>query len=116
VITGNVKKSNFFSPDPAKIFSGVTICTEGLLPGDSEVVKGIVSALGGQWRGPLVAEVTHLICMNLEGVSSFSSDMSYHLLKYMLLSEKVTEVARKRVATGNESRLTALVRFALHQV
>lgn len=59
----------FFSPDPAKIFSGVTVCTEGLPAGDSEAVKGIVSALGGQWRGPLVAEVTHLICLNLEGVS-----------------------------------------------
>lgn len=45
------------------------VCTEDLPPGDSETIKGIVAALGGQWRQALVVEVTHLVCTKPYGVS-----------------------------------------------
>lgn len=45
------------------------VATEDLPPGDSETIKGVVSALGGQYRQALVVEITHLFCTKPSGVS-----------------------------------------------
>lgn len=58
----------FYSPDPRMIFSGIVVCTEGLLNGDSAAVMGVVAALGGQWRVALNVDVTHLVCTQPGGV------------------------------------------------
>jgi hypothetical protein len=62
------QEEQFFSPDPRKIFSGVVVCTEDLPEGDSETIKGVVAAHGGQWRQPLMTDVTHLVCTKPSGV------------------------------------------------
>ena len=62
------QEEQFYSPDPKRIFSGIVVCTEDLPQGDSETIKGVVAALGGQWRQALVVEVTHLICTKPSGV------------------------------------------------
>lgn len=63
------QEEQFFSPDPQKVFSGVVVCTEDLPLGDSETIKGVVAALGGQSRQALMIEVTHLVCTKPSGVS-----------------------------------------------
>ncbi|KAJ9052403.1 regulator of Ty1 Transposition [Entomophthora muscae] len=60
-------ETEYYSPDPAKIFSGMIVATSQLPIGDSEIIFGAVNALGGQWRKVLIPEVTHLITSSPEG-------------------------------------------------
>ena len=51
----------YFSPDPAVIFSGIVACA-GDLP-SADLAAGI-TALGGQWRMGLTKDVTHLFAIS----------------------------------------------------
>ncbi|EAU89078.2 hypothetical protein CC1G_11918 [Coprinopsis cinerea okayama7 len=56
VVLGKLQSPQFFSPDPAMLFSGVVACATE----DLEVLSAGILALGGQWRTGLTKDVTHL--------------------------------------------------------
>ncbi|KAI8580609.1 hypothetical protein K450DRAFT_236426 [Umbelopsis ramanniana AG] len=64
---GHVHRTQFYSPDPAKFFSGLVICTSGLTKQDREAILGGALAFGGDYRNDLTVDVTHLITMVPEG-------------------------------------------------
>ncbi|KAH0826410.1 hypothetical protein J3R83DRAFT_5383 [Lanmaoa asiatica] len=53
----------YYSPDPAMIFSGVVACATDLSITDLEVLSAGITALGGQWRIGLTRDVTHLFAL-----------------------------------------------------
>ncbi|KZT63813.1 hypothetical protein DAEQUDRAFT_770249 [Daedalea quercina L-15889] len=53
----------FYSPDPAQIFSGVTATSTDLSTADSELMYASITALGGQWRSALTRDVTHVFAL-----------------------------------------------------
>ncbi|KAH9931350.1 uncharacterized protein B0H18DRAFT_991337 [Fomitopsis serialis] len=54
---------DFYSPDPAQIFSGVTATATDLSASDAELMCASITALGGQWRGALTRDVTHVFAL-----------------------------------------------------
>jgi mediator of DNA damage checkpoint protein 1 len=60
-------RTQYFSPDPAKLFSGCCISTDHLPIGDDEVIRAAIQALGGQFRQGLTRDVSHLIVLSPEG-------------------------------------------------
>lgn len=56
-------RPQYFSPDPAMIFSGIVACASDLPATDLEVLSAGITALGGQWRTGLTRDVTHLFAL-----------------------------------------------------
>ncbi|KAI6032733.1 hypothetical protein F5J12DRAFT_712976 [Pisolithus orientalis] len=56
-------REQYYSPDPAMIFSGIVACATDLPTSDVEVLSAGVTALGGQWRIGLTRDVTHLFAL-----------------------------------------------------
>lgn len=86
------RRPQFYSPDPAMIFSGITACATDVCPlppfsalasdprtqmtaADLEVLSGGITALGGQWRTGLTRDVTHLFAL---GTSSNKYETALH--------------------------------------
>ncbi|KAG6333418.1 hypothetical protein ID866_5668 [Astraeus odoratus] len=63
VIMGKMQPEQYYSPDPAMIFSGIVACATDLPASDVEVLSAGVTALGGQWRIGLTRDVTHLFAL-----------------------------------------------------
>ncbi|KAF9219682.1 hypothetical protein BS17DRAFT_788949 [Gyrodon lividus] len=63
VIMGKIQPEQYYSPDPAMIFSGIVACATDLLASDLEVLSAGITALGGQWRVGLTRDVTHLFAL-----------------------------------------------------
>ncbi|CDZ98130.1 Signaling protein SWIFT and related BRCT domain proteins [Phaffia rhodozyma] len=62
------QEPKYFSPDPNKFFSGVSVCCAPEIPeSDREVISAGVQAWGGQFKKFLTKEVTHLFCMTPKG-------------------------------------------------
>ncbi|KZT24310.1 hypothetical protein NEOLEDRAFT_1242555 [Neolentinus lepideus HHB14362 ss-1] len=68
VILAKKQPPQWYSPDPAMIFSGVVACSADLGEGDAEVLAAGITALGGQWRVGLTRDVTHLFALTPESV------------------------------------------------
>ncbi|KZO94007.1 hypothetical protein CALVIDRAFT_501980 [Calocera viscosa TUFC12733] len=64
---GIQQEERFYSPDPKMLFSGIVGCASDLPPRDVEVIQAGIVGLGGQWRGPLTKEVTHLFVLSPTG-------------------------------------------------
>ncbi|KIK27824.1 hypothetical protein PISMIDRAFT_7822 [Pisolithus microcarpus 441] len=66
IVMGKIQSEQYYSPDPAMIFSGTVACAtdSGQLPAsDVEVLSAGITALGGQWRIGLTRDVTHLFAL-----------------------------------------------------
>ncbi|KAJ6625562.1 BRCT domain-containing protein [Mycena sp. CBHHK59/15] len=61
MILGQLHPCQFYSAEPAMVFSGVVACASGVSPYDLSVLRAGVTALGGQWRNGLTKDVTHLL-------------------------------------------------------
>ncbi|KAH7883429.1 hypothetical protein F5I97DRAFT_1905100 [Phlebopus sp. FC_14] len=64
VVMGKLQPEQYYSPDPAMIFSGVVACATDISASDLEVLSAGVTALGGQWRIGLTRDVTHLFALH----------------------------------------------------
>ncbi|RXW21707.1 hypothetical protein EST38_g4150 [Candolleomyces aberdarensis] len=64
LVLGKPQPPNYYSVDPAMIFSGVIACATELPAQDLEVLSAGILALGGQWRTGLTKEVTHLFAID----------------------------------------------------
>ncbi|KAH7904938.1 hypothetical protein BJ138DRAFT_847927, partial [Hygrophoropsis aurantiaca] len=64
VIMGKLQPEQYYSPDPAMLFSGVVACATDIPGPDLEVLSAGVTALGGQWRQGLTRDVTHLFALH----------------------------------------------------
>ncbi len=51
----------YYSADPARIFSGITVHMSRMNQTEAEMLMGIVHSLGGAWRTQLTSDVTHLV-------------------------------------------------------
>ncbi|KZT58377.1 hypothetical protein CALCODRAFT_482469 [Calocera cornea HHB12733] len=67
VALGIRQEERFYSPDPKMLFSGIVGCASDLPARDVEVIQAGIVGLGGQWRGPLTKEVTHLFILSPTG-------------------------------------------------
>ncbi|KAI9457707.1 hypothetical protein HD554DRAFT_2042292 [Boletus coccyginus] len=63
IVMGKRQPEQYYSPDPAMIFSGVVACATDLSVADLEVLSAGITALGGQWRAGLTRDVTHLFAL-----------------------------------------------------
>ncbi|KAG6371485.1 hypothetical protein JVT61DRAFT_9520 [Boletus reticuloceps] len=63
IVMGKRQPEQYYSPDPAMIFSGVVACATDLSVADLEVLSAGITALGGQWRVGLTRDVTHLFAL-----------------------------------------------------
>ncbi|TFY83276.1 hypothetical protein EWM64_g739 [Hericium alpestre] len=76
VLFGKLQPTQFYSPDPSMLFSGIVACATDLSPSDLEVLSAGISALGGQWRPGLTREVTHLFAV-VPGSEKYNTAMHY---------------------------------------
>lgn len=76
MILGKIQPAQYYSPDPAMLFSGVVACATDLSPPDTEVLSAGITALGGQWRPGLTREVTHLFAV-APGSEKYETAMHY---------------------------------------
>ncbi|TFY50748.1 hypothetical protein EVJ58_g10905, partial [Rhodofomes roseus] len=53
----------YYSPDPAQLFSGVIATATDLSESDAELMYSSINALGGQWRSALTRDVTHVFAL-----------------------------------------------------
>ncbi|KAJ7770143.1 hypothetical protein DFH07DRAFT_266653 [Mycena maculata] len=60
MILGKPLPCQFYSADPAKIFSGVVACVSGVSAADLQSLRTGVITHGGEWRNGLTKDVTHL--------------------------------------------------------
>ncbi|THH15096.1 hypothetical protein EW146_g5335 [Bondarzewia mesenterica] len=76
ILLGKVQPAQYYSPDPAMLFSGVVACASDLSTSDLEVLSAGITALGGQWRPGLTREVTHLFAL-APGSEKYQTAMHY---------------------------------------
>ncbi|KZT00911.1 uncharacterized protein LAESUDRAFT_731846 [Laetiporus sulphureus 93-53] len=62
-ILGGIQPPEYYTPDPAHLFSGVTASAVDLSQSDLELLSAAITALGGQWRVTLTRDVTHLFAL-----------------------------------------------------
>lgn len=60
-VLGARQAERYFSPDPARIFSGMVVHPSRLSTSEAELILAAVGSLGGHYRLNLTKEVTHLI-------------------------------------------------------
>ncbi|KAJ6499219.1 hypothetical protein C8R45DRAFT_821020 [Mycena sanguinolenta] len=71
-----VPYQEFYSADPAKVFSGVVACGSGMSPSDLSCLQGGIEGLGGQWRNGLSKDVTHLFVTSANS-EKYATAMQY---------------------------------------
>ncbi|KIY43340.1 hypothetical protein FISHEDRAFT_78219 [Fistulina hepatica ATCC 64428] len=59
-----MRETMYYSPDPAKLFSGVVASSADIPESDVITMSAGIQALGGQWRSGLTADVTHLFAVS----------------------------------------------------
>ncbi|KAI0328357.1 hypothetical protein GY45DRAFT_1326498 [Cubamyces sp. BRFM 1775] len=74
-ILASLQDPEYYSPDPAYLFSGVTAAATDLSQADCELMSAAITALGGQWRSALTRDVTHLFAL---GPGSAKYDTAMH--------------------------------------
>ncbi|OCH87294.1 hypothetical protein OBBRIDRAFT_837516 [Obba rivulosa] len=62
-VLGSQQPPEYYSPDPAMLFSGITATATDLSSADMELLSAAITALGGQWRSALTRDVTHLFAL-----------------------------------------------------
>ncbi|KAI9067528.1 hypothetical protein FKP32DRAFT_1588518 [Trametes sanguinea] len=62
-ILASLQDAEYYSADPAHLFSGVTAAATDLSQADCELMSAAITALGGQWRSALTRDVTHLFAL-----------------------------------------------------
>lgn len=75
-VLGSTQDPEYYSADPAYLFSGVTAAATDLAKNDCEVISAAVAALGGQWRAALTRDVTHLFAL-APGSTKYQTAMHY---------------------------------------
>ena len=68
VVLGKLQDAEYYSSDPAYLFSGVVAAAADLSQSDCELISAAITALGGQWRTALTRDVTHLFALASWGV------------------------------------------------
>ncbi|KAI0039891.1 hypothetical protein FA95DRAFT_1503597 [Auriscalpium vulgare] len=63
LLLGKRQGPQYFSPDPAMLFSGIVATATDISPTDIEVLSAGITALGGQWRAGLTRDTTHLFAL-----------------------------------------------------
>ena len=76
VILGSLQDAEYYSADPAYLFSGVTAAATDLSQSDCELISAAITALGGQWRTALTRDVTHLFAL-APGSAKYETAMHY---------------------------------------
>ena len=66
----------YYSADPAFLFSGIVAAATDLSKSDCELISAAVTALGGQWRTALTRDVTHLFAL-APGSAKYETAMHY---------------------------------------
>ncbi|WFD43857.1 hypothetical protein MPSI1_002522 [Malassezia psittaci] len=66
VLLKYMQPEGLYSPDPARLFSGIVISCASLSPHDQEVIAAAVESLGGAVKQTLCEEVTHLVAISRE--------------------------------------------------
>lgn len=62
-VLASLQDPEYYSADPAYLFSGVTAAATDLSQADCELISAAITALGGQWRSALTRDVTHLFAL-----------------------------------------------------
>ncbi|KAH9912491.1 uncharacterized protein BXZ73DRAFT_82326 [Epithele typhae] len=75
-VLGSQQDPEFFSADPAYLFSGVTATATDLSAADCELMSAAITAMGGQWRTALTRDVTHLFAL-AKGSAKYETAMHY---------------------------------------
>ncbi len=70
---------DYYSADPAFLFSGIVAAATDLSKSDCELISAAVTALGGQWRTALTRDVTHLFAL-APGSAKYETAMHYREL------------------------------------
>ncbi|CCM03482.1 uncharacterized protein FIBRA_05616 [Fibroporia radiculosa] len=64
IVLKALQPPEFYSTDPAFLFSGITATATDMSPHDLELLSAAITALGGQWRTTLTRDVTHLFALS----------------------------------------------------
>ncbi|CDO76219.1 hypothetical protein BN946_scf184894.g8 [Trametes cinnabarina] len=75
-VLASVQDAEYYSADPAHLFSGVTAAATDLSQADCELMSAAITALGGQWRSALTRDVTHLFAL-APGSAKYDIAMHY---------------------------------------
>ena len=75
-ILASLQDPEYYSPDPAYLFSGVTAAATDLSQADCELMSAAITALGGQWRSALTRDVTHLFALG-PGSAKYETAMHF---------------------------------------
>ncbi|KAI8972183.1 hypothetical protein BD414DRAFT_448733 [Trametes punicea] len=62
-VLASLQDPEYYSADPAHLFSEVTAAATDLSQADCELMSAAITALGGQWRSALTRDVTHLFAL-----------------------------------------------------
>ncbi|KAI6044605.1 hypothetical protein EDC04DRAFT_2936196, partial [Pisolithus marmoratus] len=84
IVMGKIQSEQYYSPDPAMIFSGIVACATDLPTSDVEVLSAGVTALGGQWRIGLTRDVTHLFALR-PGSDKYNTALHFAPHTHMLI-------------------------------
>ena len=76
VVLNTLQDAEYYSADPALLFSGVTAAATDLSQSDCELISAAITALGGQWRTALTRDVTHLFALT-PGSPKYETAMHY---------------------------------------
>ena len=68
--------AEYYSADPAFLFSGIVAAATDLSKSDCELISAAITALGGQWRTALTRDVTHLFAL-APGSAKYETAMHY---------------------------------------
>ncbi|EED79969.1 predicted protein [Postia placenta Mad-698-R] len=83
-ILGSPQIAEYYSPDPALLFSGVTATANDLSAQDCELLSAAISALGGQWRMALTKDVTHVFTLTTGSVK-YATAMAHREMTGMVV-------------------------------
>ncbi|KAI0646001.1 hypothetical protein C8Q79DRAFT_967346 [Trametes meyenii] len=75
-VLASLQDPEYYSADPAHLFSGITATATDLPETDCELMCAAISAFGGQWRTGLTRDVTHLFAM-APGSPKYDTAMHY---------------------------------------
>ncbi|KAI0820066.1 hypothetical protein BC628DRAFT_1399403 [Trametes gibbosa] len=62
-VLASLQDPEYYSADPAYLFSGIAATATDLSQADCELMSAAITALGGQWRSALTRDVTHLFAL-----------------------------------------------------
>ncbi|KAI0083353.1 hypothetical protein BDY19DRAFT_1060990 [Irpex rosettiformis] len=76
LVLSTPQDTEFYSPDPTMLFSGVVATSCSLSSSDNEVLSAGITSLGGQWRSALTKDVTHVFALG-GGSAKFETAMHF---------------------------------------